>query len=72
MGLRESLQSVTQFLQTAATKGHQLRENEERAESRASSTGAQNGQPAEQRQDAMPVEDRQSASANQQDRERQV
>jgi hypothetical protein len=44
MGLRERLQAVTQFFQKAATKGHQLREEEARDESAASSAGKETRQ----------------------------
>jgi hypothetical protein len=41
MGLRERLQSVTQFFQKAATKGHELRQEDESGENQASSVAEQ-------------------------------
>ena len=58
MGLRERLQSVTQFFQKAATRGHQLRENEERGENRAPSGGEQDRQRDEPRGTGSAAEDR--------------
>ena len=73
MGLRERLQSVTQFFQSAATKGHQLREDEERDESPAPSAGEQARQRDEQRLGGMTAEDRAWEQASQQrDRDRQA
>ena len=73
MGLRERLQSVTQFFQSAATKGHQLREDAERDESPAPSAGDQSRQRDERRQGGMTAEDRAWEQASQQrDRDRQA
>jgi hypothetical protein len=66
MGLRERLQSVTQFFQQAATKGHQLREDEERGENHASSAGEQARQGEERHQGGMTAENRDSEQAGQQ------
>jgi hypothetical protein len=44
MGLRERLQTVTQFLQNAASKGRRLRREKERGENRAPSAAEQTGQ----------------------------
>ena len=57
-GTSREITEGDEVLQRAATKGHQLREDEERAESPAPSAGTKNGQRAEQRQDAMTAEDR--------------
>ena len=73
MGLRERLQSVTQFFQSAATKGHQLREDAEGDESAASSAGDQSRQREERRQGGMTAEDRAWEQASQQrNRDRQA
>ena len=73
MGLRERLQSVTQFFQSAATKGHQMREDEERDESLASSGGDQNRQGDGRSQGGMTAEDQASEQASQQrDRDQQA
>ena len=73
MGLRERLQSVTQLFQSAATKGHQLREDEERGESPAPSAGTEGDRRDEPRQDAMTAEDREKEqTSQQQERDRQV
>jgi hypothetical protein len=72
MGLRERLQSVTQFFQKAAVKGHQLREDEARDEGQASSAGEQSRQREERRLGGMTAEDREWEQASQQrDRDRQ-
>jgi hypothetical protein len=72
MGLRERLQAVTQFFQKAATRGHQLRENEERGENDASSAGEQTRQREERRLGGMTAEDRDWEQARQQrNRDRQ-
>ena len=44
MGLRERLATVTQFLQRAASRGHQLREEDEGGEQGASSAAKQRSQ----------------------------
>jgi hypothetical protein len=62
MGLREHLQSVTQFFQKAATRGHQLREDEARDESQASSAGGQRTQRDESHPAGITAEDRASAN----------
>jgi hypothetical protein len=73
MGLREQLQSVTQFFQKAATRGHQLREDAEGDESAASSAGDQSRQREERRQGGMTAEDRAWEQASQQrNRDRQA
>jgi hypothetical protein len=73
MGLRERLQAVTQFFQKAATRGHQLRENEERGENDASSAGEQTRQREERRLGGMTAEDRDWEQARQQrNRDRQA
>jgi hypothetical protein len=73
MGLRERLQSVTQFFQKAATKGHQLREDLEHDESPAPSAGEQTRQRDERRLGGMTAEDRAWEQASQQrDRDRQA
>jgi hypothetical protein len=66
MGLGERLQSVTQFFQKAATRGHQLREDEERGENHASSAGEQARQGEERHQGGMTAENRDSEQAGQQ------
>jgi hypothetical protein len=72
MGLRERLQSLTQFFQKAATRGHQLRENEERGGGQASSAGDQSRQRDEAHPGGPKADDRSSEQAGQQrDRERQ-
>jgi hypothetical protein len=58
MGLRERLQTVTQFFQKAATRGHQLRQDDARDESSASSAGEQSRQREERRRGGMTAEDR--------------
>lgn len=58
MGLRERLQAVTQFFQNAATRGHQLRQEEERGENGAPSAGEQSRQLDEPRGDGTTAEDR--------------
>ena len=60
MGLRERLQSVTQFFQKAATRGHELRQEDESGENQASSTAEQTRQREAQRPDGMTAEDRDS------------
>jgi hypothetical protein len=66
MGLRERLQKVTQFFQKAATRGHQLREEEARDEGAASSAGDQSRQREERRRGGMTAEDRDWEKASQQ------
>ena len=73
MGLRERLQKVTQLFQKAATRGHQLREDEARDESTASSAGEQDRQRDERRLGGMTAEERDWEKASQQrDRDRQA
>jgi hypothetical protein len=73
MGLRERLQSVTQFFQKAATKGHELRQSEERGENDDSSAGGQTRQREERRLGGMSAEDRDGEQASQQrNRDRQA
>jgi hypothetical protein len=66
MGLRERLQKVTQYFQKAATKGHELREEEARDEGAASSEGEQSRQREEQPLGGMTAEDRDREKASQQ------
>ena len=66
MGLRERLQTVTQFFQKATTRGRRLREEDERSEDRASSVGEQTRQREEPHQGAMTAEDRNWTRAGQQ------
>ena len=66
MGLGERLQSVTQFFQKAATRGHQLREDEERGDNDASSPGEQALQGEDRRQGGMTAENGDSEQAGQQ------
>jgi hypothetical protein len=73
MGLRERLQRVTQFFQKAATRGHQLREEETRDEGAASSGGEQSRQREERRLGGMTAEDRDWEKASQErNRDRQA
>ncbi len=73
MGLRERLQMVTQFFQKAATRGHQLREDEARDASTASFAGEQGRQREERRLGGMTAEDRAWEQASQQrNRDRQA
>jgi hypothetical protein len=73
MGLRERLQKVTQFFQKAATRGHQLREEEARDEGAASSAGDQSRHREAQRRGGMTAEDRDWEKAGQQrERDRQA
>ena len=73
MGLRERLQSVTQFFQKAATRGHQLRQDDARDESPASSSEEQGRQREERRRGGMTAEDRDWEQASQQrNRDRQA
>ncbi len=73
MGLRERLQKVTQFFQKAATRGHQLRENDERDEGPGSSAGSQSSQREARRLDGMTAEDRAWEQASlQRNRDRQA
>jgi hypothetical protein len=65
MGLRERLQSVTQFFQKAATRGHELREEDERGEKPAPSAAEQTRQPEEQSPGEMTAEDRDREQASQ-------
>jgi hypothetical protein len=66
MGLRERLQTVTQFFQKATTRGRRLREEDERSEDHASSVGEQTHQREESHQGAMTAEDRNRTRAGQQ------
>jgi hypothetical protein len=71
MGLRERLQAVTQFFQNAATRGHQLRQEEERGENSAPSAGEQSRQRDEPGGGGTTAEDRNGEPAGQQrDRDR--
>lgn len=73
MGLRERLQSITKLFQSAATKGHQLRQDEERDQSQASAGGEQTRQREERRLGGMTAEDRAWEQASQQrNRDRQA
>ena len=73
MGLRERLQSVTQFFQKAATRGHRLRQEDERSEKSAPSSGEQSRQREERRLGGMTSEDRDWEQASQQrNRDRQL
>jgi hypothetical protein len=73
MGLLERLQSVTQFFQKAATRGHELRQDEERGENDASSAGDQTRQREERRVGGMSAEDRDWEQASlQRNRDRQA
>jgi hypothetical protein len=49
---------VTQFFEKAATRGHALRQDEERDESQAPSAGKQGSQREERRPGGMSAEDR--------------
>ena len=73
MGLRERWQSVTQFFQKAATRGHQLRQEDEPGSHHASSAEEQNRQREDRRLDGMTAEDRDWEQASQQrNRDRQA
>jgi hypothetical protein len=73
MGLRERLQAVTQLFQKAASRGHQLRQEDERGENHAPSSGEQSRQREERRRGAMTAEDREWEEASQQrSRDRQA
>ena len=73
MGLRERLQSVTQFFQKAATRGHELRRDEERGENDDASAGDQTRQREVRRLGGMSAEDRDWEQASQQrNRDRQA
>jgi hypothetical protein len=70
MGLRERLQTVTQFFQNAASKGRRLRQ-EERGDNHAPSAGEQTGQREARRPGGVTAEDRDGEHAGQQrDRDR--
>ncbi len=72
MGLRERLQMVTRFFESAATKGHQLRADEARDERQAASAEEQSSQREERRLGGMTAEDRDWEQASlQRNRERQ-
>ena len=69
MGLRERWTQVTQFFQTARTKGRKLMDEDER---RAASAGEQASQREDRRLSGMTAEDREGEQSSQQrDRERQ-
>jgi hypothetical protein len=73
MGLRERLQQVTKLFQKAASRGHQLRQDDARDEGPASSAGEQSRQREERRRGAMSAEDRAWEEASQQrNRDRQA
>ena len=73
MGLRERLQIVTQFFRKAATRGRQLRQEDEREENDAPSAGEQTRQREERRRGGMTAEDRDWEQASQQrNRDRQA
>ena len=73
MGLRERLQSVTRFFQRAATRGHELRQEDERGEHHASSAAEQTSQRQAPRPGEMSAEDRDWEQASQQrNRDRQA
>ena len=73
MGLRERLQQVTQLFQKAASRGHQLRQEDERGENHAPSSGEQSRQREERRRGAMTAEDREWEEASKQrNRDRQA
>ncbi len=73
MGLRERLQMVTQFFRRAASRGHQLRQEDARDERQAPSAGEQSRQREARRLGGMTAEDRASEQASQQrDRDRQA
>jgi hypothetical protein len=71
MGLRERLQTVTQFFQDAASKGRRLRQAEERGDNHAPSAAEQTGQREARRPGGMTAENRDGEHAGQQrDRDR--
>ena len=73
MGLRERLTTVTRFLQRAASRGHQLREEDERGEQAAPSAAEQSSQWEARRLDGMTAEDRDGEQGSQQrNRDRQA
>ena len=73
MGLRERLQSVTRFFQKAATRGHELRREDEGGENDASASGEQTRQREVRRLGGMSAEDREWEQASQQrNRDRQA
>jgi hypothetical protein len=63
MGLRERLQSVTQFFQKAATRGHRLRQEDERDEQQASSAAEQTRQRDARRPGGMTADGRNKGQA---------
>jgi len=63
MGLRERLQSVTQFFQKAATRGHELRQEDESAENQPSSAAEQTRQGAAPRPGEMTANGRNKEQA---------
>jgi hypothetical protein len=73
MGLRERLQTVTEYFQNAATRGRQLRQEDEPGENNAQSSGEQSDRQDELRGGGMTAEDRDWEQASQQrDRDRQA
>ena len=68
MGLRERLQTVTQFFQKAATRGHKLRQEDERGENQAPASGEQARPQGERRGREKTAEDRDSKRASRQRR----
>jgi hypothetical protein len=73
MSLHERLQSVTQFFQKAATRGHRLRQEDERGENSASSSGEQTQQREERGLGGMTAQDRDWEQASlQRNRDRQA
>jgi len=65
MGIQERLQTVTQLFQKAATRGHELREDEEQGENHSSSGAEQTRQ-----QDGMTAGGGTAKQPSQQDRDR--
>ena len=65
MGLRERLQTVTQFLQNAASKGRRLRQEETRGENRGPSAAEQTGQREARRPGETKAEARDRGTASQ-------
>ena len=66
MGLRERLQTVTQFFQKAASRGRRLRQEDELSESHAPSAGEQTRQREAQSRSGVTAEDRDREQAGQQ------
>jgi hypothetical protein len=65
MGLRERLQTVTQFFQNAASKGHRLRQEEARGENRATAAGERTRQRDARHPGGMKAEARDREQAGQ-------